>query len=148
MTAGRPPKPTADHLADGTFRGDRHQNRTDTKIATGSPVKPNGLGVHAAKLWDCMVGSLNPEILAEVDQAPLIRICHLWQTWMECAAIIDAGDYDDKALRRYIQVGDQFDKLTARFGMSPVDRCKLKLNAEHGGEEFVDPIVRLIHGRN
>lgn len=142
--AGRPPKPVAKHKLEGTFRSDRHGDRGDLLLdLPGSPQMPAGLGDDARELWVRVVTQLTrAKVAVEIDSSQLEAMCRWWARYLEnerhaCefAHDIEAGDVYEKRAKR---AWDAFDKVAARFGLTPADRAKLKLPQDNSAK--TDPL--------
>lgn len=115
---GRPRKPTVKHIADGTYRADRHGNRVDAFTAVGSPDKPKSLTKEAEVLWDLIAENLPPEIWNKCDRAMIEGCCKWWAIY---TLAIDSMDVNiaHKAWTCFMQAA-------AQIGLSPVARAKLQ----------------------
>ena len=142
--AGRPRKPTAKHKLEGTFRPDRHGDRGDLLLdLPGSPQMPGGLNDDARELWLRVVTQLTrAKVAVEIDSSQLEAMCRWWARYLEnerhaCefAHDIEAGDVYEKRAKR---AWDAFDKVAARFGLTPADRAKLKLPQDNSAK--TDPL--------
>src|SRR6478735_6299937 len=116
---GRPRKPVAQHLLDGTFRHDRHGN---SWLPDGSPVMPDWLSPDAQELWNSIVPQLNG-IATALDEAQLAALCDWWSLWR--AARESLASIEDRQSRSYydaqILVGaawKQFAAIASKFGLT------------------------------
>jgi len=145
MPAGRPPKTNAEHKLQGTYRADRHGDRLDEVIAHGIPAKPPGLDPQGSILWDLIVDALPPAAQCLVDSAMLTGACRWWSLWREYDRQLDAGEGDGyRTLMMATMAWKNFDKAAAKFGMSPIDRARLKVGHI---EEEVDPLIAMLQSR-
>jgi len=128
---GRPRKPVAEHLLDGTYRADRHGNAW---TPAGEPVIPDWLGPHARELWQAIVPTLvKSGVATAVDTAELAALCDWWALYRiarEALATIEDGTsrayYDQQIL-----VGaawKQFAAIASRFGLTRSDRARLQVS--------------------
>lgn len=75
MTAGRPRKPTALHLIQGTARA-HHLNAREPKPTRKRPECPDGLSPRAKRAWQHFAPMLyDLGVLTEADTAALISLC-------------------------------------------------------------------------
>lgn len=123
MTRGRPRKPLALHVADGTFVPCRHSNRSEL-TATGTPIKPKGLDRDAAWLWKLITDDM-AGVVGRIDTPALSVLCRIWS----CLRTVEraaATNPTDRAIRGALLGYSQFwHKLAADFGLTPASRAKL-----------------------
>jgi phage terminase small subunit len=120
-----PRKPVAAHLADGTFRRDRHGDRWKSEpVATGKPKKPRGLPREGSKLWDKVVPELTSiGVVARIDSTCLAEMCRWYARYRE---MVDKPELDYRMLVLATMAWKQFSQLAKRFGLTPADRATLK----------------------
>ena len=83
MPPGRPRKPTALHVIQGTARPDRI-NKREPQPPAGAPECPTWLTVEAQDEWRRISGELIAlGILTIVDRAALAAYCQSWARWRE-----------------------------------------------------------------
>jgi len=130
---GRPPKPTAAHKRDGTYKRTRHGNRTDAPQTSSLPGPPEHFGRDAVLLWCRVVDSLPQETFGEQDFAGLQAACEWWDQYCRLRdslasldAAIDPKGYSS-VFNCVVKASQRFESLMARFGLSPVDRARLRL---------------------
>lgn len=148
MPGGRPPKPTADHKRDGTYQKCRHEDRADESLAIGKPQKPDFADDRASKLWDLIVIGLPEKAQATLDTPLLIGLCRWWCRWLDFMQKMDDTESDVEHYKLMVMAAaawKQFATLASRFGMSPVDRARLKIGG--GKAEPDDPLVRMLKAR-
>lgn len=96
-SGGRNAKTKSDLVLHGSFRKDRHADRTNPEPTLGVPDPPKVLEGDALAEWTRMVGRLTEcRTLAKVDDAALYQYCQLFAeteaiavTQVETAATID-----------------------------------------------------------
>lgn len=117
--------------------GDRSLGTDKTK-ADGLPVKPSDLGV-ASAAWDDLVGMIEPGILRRVDALQLRNLAELMTYSKALAASAMSDPTDPKKTRTWLSVVDQIRKLGGLFGLSPMDRCRLKIDKiDDEPDEFME----------
>lgn len=147
--AGRPPKPTAQHIADGTFQPCRHANRADGSYPESFPEMPKGLGAHGQILWGQVVDNTPAAILRKLDTSKLHRLCRLWETWIGLDALISDGDEEKATWDRWLKTGAQWDSLSREFGVGPVSRARITVPTEaKTGETPMAALAKLLESRN
>ena len=143
--AGRPPKSTAQHKLEGTYRPTRHAARLDEATVPGIPSKPVGMDGQAGWLWGMVTDHLPPEAMSQLDTAALVGVCRWWSLWREYDQQLDDGEGNAyKTLIMAVAAWKQFEKAAAKFGLSPVDRARLKITKADGE---TDPMMELLKKR-
>lgn len=132
----RPPKPTEQHRLDGTYRADRHGSAGASVDAAGVPTKPRGLKGEGEKLWKRVVpGLVSSGVARACDTDCLVSLCEWWARYVRFALMLDSADLDTdpKDLSRYTRLASQcwgeFARLAGKFGLTPADRVKLRVEA-------------------
>jgi len=120
---GRPPKPIAVHVSQGTYRRDRHGARGPT--TGGEPLrKPDDLGDDASALWDA-VTSTRAAWLCSSDAAALRTLCDTWGFLRACQRLLADDATDRNARCAWGAYYAAFNTLAAKFGLNPSDRARL-----------------------
>lgn len=121
--------------------GDRSLGIDKTKT-DGLPAKPRDLGT-ATAAWDELLAMLEPGILRRVDALQLRHLAELVTHSRSLAAAALSDPADPKKTRSWLAVIDQVRKLGALFGLSPMDRCRLKVDtASNESDEFTEWLAR------
>lgn len=126
--SGRTPKPAEFHVLHGTHRADRHGPATEQAFDPdgGAPiVKPEGLTGEAGKLFDELLPRLRP-ILKPTDTAAFLMLCNVYALYAASLAIAQTAPTDKPAKSAVLGYLAAFDKLAARFGLTPTDRQRLR----------------------
>jgi phage terminase small subunit len=129
---GRPPKPIEAKVLDGTYRPGRDGPLAAADLPGPPPEKPANLSVAAGEWWDRIV-VLMAGIVKPTDIPLLTDVCR-WLARMDALAdLIDSTDPTDpgyhKALIGAAICTDKLSTLSTRFGMTPADRARLRVNA-------------------
>lgn len=136
--AGRKPKPVKLHQAEGTYthydHGKRHGEIDIDQLDGTMPVKPTKMPAAANKLWDLLSDRLHGVgVLSEIDAPKLEALCVLFYNMQRLQTLIfktplsDVPSIDfERVERRYTALSKQFDSLGSEFGLSPVDRARLR----------------------
>jgi P27 family predicted phage terminase small subunit len=115
----------------------------------GTPKKPRGLDKEAAWMWDLTVKGSPPEMLGNVDSAYLEGMCRWWSVWRSYEqAILDAGrsEASESSMDQYKLITlahmawNNWAKAAAKFGLTPVDRQRLRIAAETGKRNPIDEL--------
>ena len=122
--SGRPGKPRELAVLSGNFRRDRA--RQPVKTVGGKPRKPFGLSPEASQFWDATISKLiKSRVAKSVDGPQLSILAELWSLYTRTLAIVTADPIDKNARTALIAYQTSFDKLAARFGLTPSDRQRL-----------------------
>ena len=133
--AGRPRKSIDQHLRDGTYRADRHGPIATDQLESQAPPPPAMPGEVvglAAEFWRRIVGLLG-NLIRDRDAPLLAELCWHWAELQRIKTEIalvtpGTGNYRDLLIANGICT-DKFDRIARRFGMTPVDRAKLKVES-------------------
>lgn len=133
MPRGRPRKPVAQKVAEGTFRPDRDGDPALQVEASGLPVPPADLSAEALAFWNLIVPQLvASKVAAEADSTQLGMMCQWWARYQRYSEACDTLPIDDKGLYQMTVLcgiaWTNFDKIAARFGLTPSDRAKLRVD--------------------
>ncbi len=125
-----PRKPDALKLTDGT--ADRDGDLADVVLPPGVPSKPDSLSKHAGELWDAIVpGLIECGAVAAIDGTMLAAMAEWHARYRQWAGPLDAGEPDDDGSRRRLMgacaAWKQFEGLASKFGLSPGDRARLRV---------------------
>lgn len=127
--SGRPRKAAARHRLEGTFREDRHGGRSPDDTVSGGnlPRPPTGLTGEAKKLWEAIVLPLVTLAGAgELDVPALCGMCRWFDLWAQTDKLLKKLPGNPKLAALARLYWNEFDKMAARFGMTPADRQRLR----------------------
>lgn len=142
----RPPKPTAAHKRDGTFRADRHGDRVDASFPTGLPVKPHDLPPESEWLWNHLVENMPAEQIALIDRTAMESACIWYAHWKRFDALLMQSP-DPEIFKMASQSWGRLEKLFSKFGMSPLDRARLRAPAKKESEEDALSQLKLVSAK-
>lgn len=140
---GRPAKPTNLHVLQGTFRTNRHQNRSDeieVKPFDFEQKPPRELTRDAREHWQQVMEMLRDSgIIGVMDRDGLIMYCETWVKWVESnmnveryGIVIKKNNGKGFMLSPYftasLKLADMMRRLLSEYGMSPVSRIGMKSN--------------------
>lgn len=133
---GRPPKPMAEHIRDGTVNSTRHKDRFDNVPVRGKPVKPPTVenDFHANQLWDAVVSHSAKGTIGAVDSASLEAMCVFWSDF-QVLQQIHPLDLDEKMYARKEKACKMFMAIAIQFGLTPAARGRMKMIAVEKGED-------------
>jgi len=148
MPSGRPRKPIEQKIAEGTYRRDR-DGPIDCAVTTeGEPVAPDWLAGEALEFWSLITPQLvKGRVAGKCDSSALAMLCWWYAEFLKLIRTVDetrkAGKTPSPA--QYVALGvtcDKWDKLASKFGLSPADRAKLKIEPQSGPVMPVAPRAR------
>lgn len=131
-----PRKPTEQHILAGTFKPSRHG---DPRVAQadGVAVPPEGLSPEALAFWEEVVPGLIERGLAKAADSYYLGLMCFW--YAQERKLLQALSEMDVREPGYAQLqhtagGAQinFDKIACRFGLTPSDRAKLRIDSKVG----------------
>lgn len=132
MAKGRPPKPTAAHLLEGT---NRSYHETDNQWSPdGAPTMPAWMKLDARDLWEQLAPRLvASNVATSVDAAELAALCDWWARYREASIVADS--VKDKQSTEFYRCSilasmawKNFATAAAKFGLNPSDRARLKID--------------------
>jgi len=131
-TRGPKPKPAILHIADGTHRRDRHGDPAAIVASPGTPERPKELAGDAKKLWDAIVpGLVESGVATERDAVELAEMCQWFKRYKkaakECDRTAASNPYYRQLLLATKTAWGEFDGIASRFGLTPSDRARLKV---------------------
>lgn len=132
MARGRKKKPTGLHIAEGTFRSDRHGDPAEEIQTDGEPIPDDDLPPMGKKLWDQIVPLLvSQNVVGVLDSANLNLLCRQYAKGMAWDKKILSRKRLDKNMMRDERISsmiwNDFNRVAARFGLSPSDRASLRI---------------------
>ena len=133
-------KTTAEHKRDGTYNVTRHKKRVDTKFTPATPDVDSSHDAVAKKLRRQILASYPKGVLTSMDGATLNAACELYSQWVSMR-----GATESKEVNARCRIWAQFMEIAGKFGMTPADRAKLKV--ETGDDKEADPIQELMRQR-
>lgn len=139
---GRPPKPTAEHIKDGTYREHRHGSRMELHVDPAKLSSPFNEESEERQAWDRIVNTLPPEQITDLDFDKLCVYCEAWgqyrRVWPEF--VKDPLDKDVRITA--LNLMDRVIALGREFGTSPMSRMSLKLPPEEKQDK--DPLTQFL----
>jgi len=132
VARGRKKKPTGLHIAEGTHRADRHGDPADEIQAEGEPIPDDDLPEMGKKLWEQIVPQLTKLGVVSVLDSPLLnQMCRQYARGMAWDQKILSRKRLDKNMMKDERISsmiwNDFNRVAARFGLSPSDRASLRI---------------------
>ena len=133
---GRRPKPLKLAVLDGTYRLDRNKL---SPTAGGKLAKPAELGRYGSKLWDQVLPHAESVGGGECDSESLAGMCRWYNDYRRIqAALVKVSPTNDKyrgLLYSMATAWRAFVDMAGRFGLTPVDRAKLRVDPKEEKDE-------------
>lgn len=134
----RPPKPTAMHRLNGTYRPDRHGARATEPFVEGVPQAPEWLDGDALEFWNYLVPLLvEAGVLSPLDGPVLAGLCCHWRNWSREQERYNAGEGHIYSVSN---AWSAFERAASKFGLTPVDRVRLAAGPKSEESEFLQLI--------
>lgn len=124
--------------SNGRSGGDRTISQCDTSPVDGGPQCPSDLPESVAGKWRSIVEQIPAGALREIDGHQLRILCELLHGADVLAEQVRADCMNDKARRMYLQTCDRVNRLSAQFGLSPMDRRRVNLQPAESEWDEVD----------
>lgn len=151
INVGRPPKPTAKHKKDGTFRTTRHGGRNEPKFGRAALTPPPELNAAAKGEWKRLAKELAAlGLFTRADRAVFAVYCQAWADWAALTKKINSlkGGITFKTANGYIGVHPiigarskawgMMKEAATRFGLDPSSRTRLDVPPLPGQETDED----------
>lgn len=138
------PKPLAQHRRDGTIRRDRHGDRAEEAFERGRPKPTARVPQDARWLWKLVVAKVPEGQLSPLDSMNLEALCRWWSRWNYFDGRLknEVGQNDEyKTAMLAVAAWKQVEKIAMRYGLSSLDRTRLKAPAVEDKQE--DPLEAL-----
>jgi P27 family predicted phage terminase small subunit len=153
----RPPKTVEQHKQDGTYQKCRHADRGTNMEPVKSVSCPEKLTGEARKLWDTVVPRLcSADLVTEADKPVLEHAFHCYGLAVdlhriaekheggEAAYIASLTRMDKDVVYESLRYMQEFDKIMYKFGMTPVERARIRGNVKPSDEDEDSTIKSLI----
>ena len=138
--AGRPPKSIEQHLADGTYRKDRHGDRIYDRPLGAIGEPPDGMTEEAVEIWRVTAEQLY-KTLGESDRKMLESYCR-WSCEALNALRKAEDEYDPSDRLKWITIAGKASNMAnataGKLGASPLDRQRIKGDPQSGEPDALD----------
>jgi phage terminase small subunit len=92
-------------------------------------------------MWSEVVKGCPPAMLGKVDTAYLEGLCRWWSIWRQYEQLILDGEGNQFRLITMAQIAwSNWSKAAAKFGLTPVDRQRLRIAAETGKQNPLEEL--------
>jgi len=131
----RPRKPVELLKLDGTYRADRHSDRSDN-IAHGRPEPPEWLDDDALFAWEIITANFHPSVLKATDTLTLAAACKWWSRWRRFDRQLDVPEVDPYKISVMAATAwKACEKCLSKLGLNPTDRAKLRAEPDEQTED-------------
>lgn len=142
----RPSKSLRQHKHDRTYRPDRHALRVEDDAYEGDiPDPPDDLSQDELAVWSLVVETSPEGMLRRIDESKLIGCCQWYGEYCKVMRALRPMEATDTEYYRLIQMAaiswKHFAASSSQFGMSPLDRNRLKMPPAEKKED--DPLDTL-----
>ncbi len=130
MSAGRPRKPTEIKVLQGTYRRDRDGPLpADLPQLDGEIATPDFPDPAALEMWNTHIQQLIDARVVKPTDVPLaISMCELWGLYRSSYEAARKSPTDQDTRVALCSYWTKFEQASARFGMNPSDRSRLRLD--------------------
>jgi hypothetical protein len=112
----------------GTSRSGGNRTTSDDNFPQdGLPSRPNDFTPELNQVWNSLLEQIPHELLRRVDGYQLGILCEFIIRERKLAAACRDDLTDDKLLRAHLQAAQHVAKLSAMYGLSPIDRRRIRL---------------------
>ena len=130
-----PPKPTKLKVLEGTHRPDRWGDPNHEMSPDGLPVEAVTLDGAAREHWDDVVPVLiQTGVATSADGYALTAMCEAWQLMRESHVLAKQNPTGKGERCSYLGYLKQWESFAARFGLTPSDRTRIRVNKPTGDE--------------
>jgi len=129
----------------GRSGGNRHL-KGDFTAQTGLPIPPIGKKENFYSRWNELVGMIEPSILRPVDSVQLTVLVDLLVEIDELGVMLnsDADNLKIRSLR--LRLSQQVSRLSAQFGLSPMDRQRISVEQNDEPEDPFETLAYQMRG--
>ena len=126
-SGGHNRKTAAELKLHGTFRKDRHGDLEKAPQIAERLKKPTGMSREASALWDKIVARYERSKMLTAQDAETLRVaCETFSHWKRADATLRDDPTDASARTSFIQLAQAWRTFAAAFGLTPLDRQRLR----------------------
>ena len=119
------------------MRGGNRVSADDPFDPDGPPSRPKSLDEAENRYWTLLSEQIPERLLRRVDAHQLENLVNLLAMRDRIARAIKDDPGDLKSGRLFLQVVAQIGKLSVLFGLSPIDRQRLRIKSEPTADDNV-----------
>lgn len=146
--SGRLPKPTEQHVQDGTYRSDRHARRADVLVMAEQLECPESLTGAAQEAWQRITTALPDDALCQLDCDALWLYCQSWSQLLKVWPMFEENPLDKDCRITAMALCTEVDKLGRQFGWSPLSRASLRVPQREESDDPLDELLKRKAARN
>ena len=153
--AGRKPKSTAQHKAEGTYNATKHRDRLAFPMLDTIPKPPGYFTKEQVAKWNGICAMLKRDgMLSDTYLELLERYCNAWLTWWKARQDVDSkgltyiSNTGNPHQNPSVQIEKEMLALMLRilqdFGYTPRSAMAIKVP---GGKDDADPMAEFLTGK-
>ncbi len=153
--AGRKPKSTAQHKAEGTYNATKHRDRLAFPMLDTIPKPPGYFTKEQVAKWNGICAMLKRDgMLSDTYLELLERYCNAWLTWWKARQHVDSkgltyiSNTGNPHQNPSVQIEKEMLALMLRilqdFGYTPRSAMAIKVP---GGKDDADPMAEFLTGK-
>jgi len=110
--------------------GDRVANGADSFPKDGLPSRPIDLTKEENQIWTDLMNQIPNDLLRRVDSHNLKTVCELIALKDRLGLSMKNDPEDMRIVAKYLSTCQQINRLSSQYGLSPIDRRRMKLDAK------------------
>ena len=114
--------------------GDRRSIEADRFPEDGRPIKPGDLSYREADIWEELMTQIPQEVLRKVDVWCLRGLVELIAAKEKIRTAIEMAPANMQLKRELRYTIDQISKMSPKYGLTPLDRRRLKFEPTEDDE--------------
>lgn len=115
--------------------GDRVANGQDSFPQDGLPSRPMDLAKDEMEVWSQLIDQIPNDLLRRVDAHNLKTICELICLKDRLGKSMKSDPEDMRYVAKYLSACQQINRLSGQYGLSPIDRRRMKLEPQEAEEQ-------------
>jgi len=133
-------------MAGSSRSGGNRTSSDDNFPIDGLPAKPANWGRDEGAVWAQLLRQIPAELLRRVDAFQLKILCELVVRETHLAAACRVDPLSTAMTRSHLQTAQQIGRLSAMFGLSPIDRRRIRLEPTSEGDSVVSDLMDRLRG--
>lgn len=109
--------------------GDRVANGQDFYPQDGLPSRPNTFSKAENEYWTLLMSQIPNDLLRRVDSHQLRTLCELLVLRDTLIPVVHKNPIHSALMSHYLRVVQQIQRLSPLFGLAPLDRRRMKMDA-------------------
>jgi phage terminase small subunit len=118
--------------------GDRVANGEDTFPKDGLPSRPVHFTPEENEFWTLLLRQIPNELLRTVDAHQLQSLCENMAMRNKYYSTLKKDPLDKTVFSHWMRCVQQIARLSPVFGLGPIDRRRMKLGVQSGGDDADD----------